>query len=219
GRVRALRSWLSLIPSFSLAALTWAFSSLLRYIRACGKLICFASQATIANNIIAQHLNTVNELPPPRLPHTARRRGCGVAGIGSRRALSALQVHGVLHDIPPPLQLRDQRLVADSSQGVALRPGLAVDNGGDIIPYRQGPGAFARFPFILQRDLQAIWRNPVELNDRIPVLHAAWLVVSQHEGADGQLGLLPPAEPVTDKGVTVGLSGVYGLQNLGPALL
>src|SRR5690606_27492916 len=86
-------------------------------------------------------------------------------------------------------------------------------------PYRQGPGAFAGFPFILQRDLQAIWRNPVELNDRIPVLHAAWLVVSQHEGADGQLGLLPPAEPVTDKGVTVGLSGVYGLQNLGPALL
>src|SRR5690606_17549197 len=78
GRVRALRSWLSLMPNFSLAALTWAFSSLLRYISACGKLICFASQVTIANNIIAQHLNTVNELPPPRLP--PQREG-GVAWL------------------------------------------------------------------------------------------------------------------------------------------
>src|SRR5690606_31767719 len=76
------RSWLSLIPSFSLAALTWAFSSLLRYIRACGKLICFSSQSTIANNIIAQRLSTVNKLSPPRLLHaTGRRRRGALAPV------------------------------------------------------------------------------------------------------------------------------------------
>src|SRR5690606_35029193 len=74
GMVRALRSWLSLMPSFSLAALTCSFSSLVRYINACGKLIRFPSQITGPHNIIAQHLNNVNELPPPR--------GGGDAGHG-----------------------------------------------------------------------------------------------------------------------------------------
>src|SRR5690606_3029285 len=85
GRASAFRSWLSLMPNFSLAVLTQAFSCLVRYIRACGKLICFASQSTIANNIIAQRLSTVNKLSPPRLLHATGRGGVGHEAAASNR--------------------------------------------------------------------------------------------------------------------------------------
>src|SRR5690606_3354030 len=72
-----------------------------------------------------------------------------VAGVkGPRRALFALLP---AYGVSPPLQLRDQRFVADSSQGVVLRPGLAVDNGGDVVPHRQGPGALAVVALVLVR--------------------------------------------------------------------
>src|SRR5690606_25723910 len=89
GMVRALRSWLSLMPSFSLAALTCAFSSLLRYISACGKLIRISSQVTIANNIIAQRLSTVNKLSPPR--------GGGVSGTGGGLVLPNFVFQKLFH--------------------------------------------------------------------------------------------------------------------------
>src|SRR5690606_25730012 len=94
GMVRALRSWLSLMPSFSLAALTCAFSSLLRYISACGKLICFAPQVTIANNIITQRLSTVNKLPPPR------------GGGGCSRAWGRGLAPGLVRQIDEHIQVR-----------------------------------------------------------------------------------------------------------------
>src|SRR5690606_37983539 len=81
GRASAFRSWLSLMPNFSLAVVTQAFSSLVRYISACGKLIRFSSQSTIANNIIAQRLSTVNKLSPPRLLHATGRRRRGAWGV------------------------------------------------------------------------------------------------------------------------------------------
>src|SRR5690606_5426895 len=46
-------------------------------------LICFSSQSTIANNIIAQRLNTVNKLPPPLLLHATSRRRLS-RGVGRR---------------------------------------------------------------------------------------------------------------------------------------
>src|SRR5690606_30034556 len=94
GMVRALRSWLTLMPSFSLAALTCAFSSLLRYISACGKLIRTASRVTIANHIIAQRLNNVNELPPPR------------GGGGCSRAWGRGLAPGLVRQIDEHIQVR-----------------------------------------------------------------------------------------------------------------
>src|SRR5690606_22421331 len=48
---------------------------------------------------------------------------------------------------------------------------------------------------------------------------ATWFIISQHEGTDGQLGLLAPAEPVAQKCIPVAFGNVHGFQRLRPSLL
>src|SRR5690606_37909095 len=135
------------------------------------------------------------------------------AGVnGPRRAL-------LRNRVAPALELGNQLLVAISGQGVR---GLALafgQDGGDLVPDRQGPGALANVALVLVRLFQPVFRDPVEDNLRVPVFHAAGLIIGQHEGADRQFRPLTPTEPVAQKCISVGLSGVYGLQNLGPVLL
>src|SRR5690606_21511370 len=129
GMVRALRSWLSLMPSFSLAALTCAFSSLLRYISACGKLIRISSQVTIANNIIAQRLSTVNKLSPPR-------GGGGYAGLSGGGG-SLLQDLHEFQDRSSPLVPAKHRFLPALGPFVPILGGAF--GGEQVGPPRESP--------------------------------------------------------------------------------